>query len=69
MNYFVKKRNIFKHRRKHQKIMNKIQKDNQNLDFIYNYEKEIDSLEKEKSTFNIKGDFIQIMKKAYVRYE
>lgn len=65
MKHFVKKRNIFKHRRKHQKIMNKI-KQHQETDFIYHYKDEINLLEKEKINVDIKQDFIQIMKKAYV---
>lgn len=66
MKNFVKKRNIFKHRRQHQKIINKIRQNQQKTDFIYHYEDEILLLEKEKINVDIKDDFIQIMKKAYV---
>lgn len=45
--------------------MNKI-KQHQETDFIYHYKDEINLLEKEKINVDIKQDFIQIMKKAYV---
>lgn len=46
--------------------MNKIRQNQQKTDFIYHYEDEILLLEKEKINVDIKDDFIQIMKKAYV---